>query len=171
MQEVQTNNNMADETNVIQVSASPELKQMFVSLYLYLSRRLGLKEPPSKVTLTKSKENSDNPWGLTGYYDHTNKTIRIYVTDRHNIDILRSFAHEVIHHWQNERGTLHPEEKTNKELPVNNDTDPHYAQINPWLRKREMEAYLFGSMLFRDWQDENRDGPPAVQPFLPQPYD
>jgi hypothetical protein len=144
------------------------LKENLASLYSYLSQHLGIKEVP-KLTLTTDRENADNPFGMTGHYDHTKKQIRVYVTDRHDTDILRSFAHEIIHHWQNERGTLHPEEHGGDELPIEHDTSPHYAQHDPHLRKREMEAYLFGNILFRDWQDENRMGPPKVQPFLPQP--
>ena len=34
-----------------------------------------------------------------------------------------------------------------------------------------MEAYLFGSLLLRDFQDQNRMGPPKVQPILPRPFD
>jgi hypothetical protein len=150
--------------------ASPELKKKIGSLTQYLVLHLGVKTLPSSLKLINSKKNADNPFGLTGHYDHKTKQITIYITDRHDTDILRSFAHEMIHHWQNERGVLHPED-SGTEMPVKNDTAPHYAQNNPWLRKREMEAYLFGNILFRDWQDEQRMGPPKVQPFLPQPYD
>ena len=153
---------MVEASNVEQAVVTPELKQKLASLYSYLASHLNLKEPPSKVTLTKSQQNSNNDFGLTGYYDHTTKTIKIYVTDRHDTDILRSFAHEIIHHWQNERGTLNP---PGKPEPV----QKHYAQSDPNLRKREMEAYLFGNILFRDWQDENRYGAPATPPVLPQP--
>lgn len=156
--------NMDDENNIKNNFVDTELKQKLASLYLYLSSHLGIKNIPTKVTLIRSEKNSDNPFGLTGYYDDKTKTIKIYITKRHDTDILRSFAHEVIHHWQNERGTLHPKEEKHSTLP-------HYAQDDPWLRKREMEAYMLGNLLMRDWQDENRMGPPKVQPFLPQPYD
>ncbi len=144
------------------------LKQKLASLYSYVSRRLGILEIPN-VILSKDKNNAENAFGLTGYYDHGTKTIRIYITDRLDTDILRSFAHEIIHHWQNERGTL--QSKENASVPTDHDTVPHYAQNDTWLRKREMEAYLFGNILFRDWQDENRNGPSKNVPFLPQPYD
>jgi hypothetical protein len=142
---------------------SPEFKKKLASLYSYLAKHLQVKEAP-KITLTNSKKNSTTPFGLTGYYDHKTKTIRLYVTDRHETDILRSFAHEVIHHWQNENGTLHPEGEG-----ADVQTHAHYAQDDQNLRKREMEAYLFGNILFRDWQDENRYGPPKTQPLMPQP--
>jgi len=158
-----------DETGSGKNLKSPEFKQKLASLFTYLTQHLQLQAAPASLRLINSKRNADNPLGLTGHYDHSTKQITLYITDRHDTDILRSFAHEVIHHWQNERGVLHPEAK-GVAMP-DNDTKPHYAQNNPWLRKREMEAYLFGNILFRDWQDEQRMGPPQVNPFLPQPYD
>jgi hypothetical protein len=135
---------------------SSEFKPRLASLYSYLSKHLRIKEPP-RIVLTKNKQNSAKLFGLTGYYDPNAKSIRLYITDRHDTDILRSFAHEVIHHWQNENGTLTPPQ-----------SHEHYAQHDPNLRKREMEAYLFGNILFRDWQDENRYGPPETPPLMPQ---
>jgi hypothetical protein len=162
---------MAEEKDVQQAPIDPKLKRKVGEVYLYVAKRLGVQTPPSKIILTQSKKNADNPFGKTGYYDHVNKTIKLYLTDRHETDILRSLAHEVVHHWQNERGVLHPEGTEADEKSPDESDVPSYAQNNPWLRNREMEAYLFGCMLFRDWQDEHRHGPPAAQPFLPQPYD
>lgn len=143
--------------------APPELKKMFGSLAVYLAKHLNLTELP-KVKLVNSRNNADNPFGKTGYYDHDRKLITIYITDRHDTDILRTFSHEMVHHWQNMRGVLN--------RPGTKDHEgAHYAQHDFWLRKREMEAYLFGCMLFRDWQDEQRYGPPKSPTVLPQPYD
>jgi hypothetical protein len=144
---------------------TPEFKKKMGSLFAYLTTHLQLRERPL-VKLVNSKKNSDNDFGLTGHYDHEKKLITIYITDRHDTDILRTFAHEVIHHWQNERGTLHPKDSTS-----DNSTKAHYAQENPWLRRREMEAFLLGNLLFRDWQDEQRNGPPTTPPQMPQPLD
>jgi len=150
---------------------TPEFKQKLGSLFSYLVTHLGIKQSP-KVKLINSQVNADNPFGFTGHYDHANQLITLYITGRHDTDILRSFAHEVIHHWQYERGTLHPEEHDKTPSPVSGKGEhTHYAQESPWLRRREMEAYLFGNILFRDWQDEQRMGPPATPPQLPQPLD
>jgi hypothetical protein len=134
---------------------------------MYLARHLHIRSCPS-LKLINSESNSNKSFGFTGHYDHAKQLISLYITNRHDTDILRSFAHEVIHHWQNERGTLHPEDK-NKNTPADNHS--HYAQENLWLRKREMEAYLFGNILFRDWQDEQRYGVPKTPPTIPTPYD
>lgn len=158
-----------DEKGQSTTLTTPEFKQKLGSLFTYLQKHLQLRTTPSSVKFVNSRKNADNPFGLTGHYDHETRQITIYLTDRHETDILRTFAHEVIHHWQNERGVLHPEGR-GVDMP-DNDTKPHYAQNNVWLRKREMEAYLFGCILFRDWQDEQRMGPPDVKPVLPQPYD
>lgn len=131
------------------------------SLYRYLASHLQIKETP-KLVLTNDAKNASNDFGMTGYYNDKEKSIRLYVTGRHDTDILRSFAHEVIHHWQSENGTLHPEGQQSG-------TGEHYAQNDTNLRKREMEAYLFGNILFRDWQDEQRYGPPKTAPLMPQP--
>jgi hypothetical protein len=142
-------------------SPQNDLRVRLASLYAYLAAKLQIKEVP-KVKFTDDAQNANNPFGMTGYYDPETKSIRLYITDRHDTDILRSFAHEVIHHWQNENGTLH----SNGDGPK---TASHYAQDDENLRKREMEAYLFGNILFRDWQDENRYGPPSKEPLMPQP--
>lgn len=134
-----------------------EFKQKLASLYAYLEGKLQLKERP-RIIMTDDPKNAAQSFGKTAYYDPQNKIVRLYVTDRHDTDILRSFAHEVIHHWQNENGTLSPQASA-----------AHYAQEDENLRKREMEAYLFGNILFRDWQDEQRYGPPKTHPLMPQP--
>lgn len=148
---------------------SPEFKQKLASLYTYLASHLGIQKSPT-LKLINSKENSENPFGFTGHYDPTNRQVVLYITERHDTDILRSFAHEIIHHWQNERGTLHQNNPVQASgQGENNHT--HYAQEDQWLRRREMEAYLFGNILFRDWQDEQRMGPPQTPPTMPMPLD
>jgi len=141
--------------------SNSDLKQRLASLYSYLSKHLGIKQVP-KVVFTKDKKNAEDPFGMTGHYNQEDNSIHIHILDRHDTDILRTFAHETIHHWQRERGTLSPQ---------NGESSGHYAQEDPNLRRREIEAYMLGNILFRDWQDENRMGPPKVQPFLPQPLD
>ena len=70
-------------------------------------------------------------------------SVVLYITNRHDKDICRSFAHELIHHVQNERG----------DLDLGDASSPNYAQEDGHMRKMEMEAYLKGNMLFRDWEN------------------
>ena len=88
---------------------SENFKQRLALLYKFLSNRLGIDNNPApKVILVNNEENAKNPYGFTGHYNPQNKTITLYITDRHDTDILRSFAHEVIHLLQDLRGRLIP---------------------------------------------------------------
>jgi hypothetical protein len=61
--------------------------------------------------------------------------------DRHPKDILRSFAHEMVHHEQNLEGRLNNITTTN----TNEDGD---------LVELEKEAYLKGNIMLRNWEDK-----------------
>lgn len=135
-------------------------KEQFVEqvkkLLNYMMERLKIQTPPSKLILKNNKENADKKWGYTGNYNPNDKSITLFITDRHHVDILRTFAHEVIHHWQNENGKLivgGSQESVGPETE-----NPQYAQKDPHLRKMEKQAYLLGNMIFRDFEDIERYG-------------
>ena len=131
----------------------PEEKDEFQSnlakLYASLKNELQIKQSP-KVTLVSDQKNADKILGKTGYYDPAKKSIHLFITDRHPKDVLRSFAHEVIHHWQHENEQLQTSSKGKK------GEDPQYAQHDPWLRQMEKQAYLLGNIMFRDWEDKKK---------------
>ena len=137
-----------DEVRKNTVQVDPKLKQLLGSLYHSMAPRLGIQQAP-KIIFTQDQGNAKKPFGMTAYYQNEERAVRVFITDRHPTDILRSFAHELIHHWQNEHGALPPQHSGGH---------AHYAQLDPVLRQREAEAYLLGNILFRDWQDENRYG-------------
>jgi len=114
------------------------------SLCDFAKERLGFKQPPS-IFLNHDERNAGDTLGKTGYYDPTNMEIHVFATGRHPKDILRSIAHELVHHSQNEKGRLDNDGYTGK----------GYAQKNPHLRKMEMEAN--DPMLFRDWEDSLKE--------------
>lgn len=118
----------------------PLLKKFIV----FAKDRLNFKDPP-RLFLKRDSKNANCALGKTAHYDPQHKSITLYVTNRHPKDILRSFAHELVHHCQNERGDLSIEKM--KTLNKN------YAQENDHMRKMEEEAYLQGNMCFRDWED------------------
>lgn len=150
---------MATKTTPFPVA--PELKQRLAGLYGHMANRLRIKNPP-RIIFTQNVVNAKQPFGKTAYYNPLEKTIKVYVTGRHPTDILRSFAHELIHHWQHEHGAF--------PVGINGGEHEHYAQKNPILRRREMEAYLLGNILFRDWQDEMRYGPINENLQITNPY-
>ncbi len=110
------------------------------SLFDFMHQALNFVSKPEIIF--SELENIDDVLADTGQYDIENSKITIYTTNRHPKDILRSVAHELIHHKQNEDNRI-------KKEP----TYPGYAQKSPELRKMEEDAFLRGNMLFRDWSD------------------
>ena len=119
-----------------------DLKEALGEIYKAAQEKFNIKKTP-KLILREDEENAEGIFGRTAYYEPATQTVVLYTTNRHPKDICRSFAHELIHHHQNERG----------DLEMGDASSPTYAQDDKHMRKMEMEAYLKGNMLFRDWED------------------
>ena len=117
------------------------------SLQKFAQKRLNFEHPP-KLFLRQDQENARYVFGKTAYYDPNEKSITLFVTGRHPKDILRSFAHELVHHCQNLRGDLTPEKCGKMGID--------YAQKNDHMREMEREAYERGNLCFRDWEDKQK---------------
>ena len=89
-------------------------------------------------------ENARDFFGKTAYYDPNTQTIVLYTEGRHPKDIVRSYAHEMIHHIQNLEGRLSHITTTN-------------TQEDDYLNDIEAEANLKGTMTFRNWTDSLRE--------------
>tara|TARA_R110000851_G_scaffold150129_1_gene290946 strand:+ start:447 stop:824 length:378 start_codon:yes stop_codon:yes gene_type:complete len=120
-----------------------ELKEALGEIFKTAQEQLNIQNVP-QLHLKHDEENAQGIFGKTAYYDPTEQSVVLYVTNRHPKDICRSFAHELIHHVQNERG----------DLEMGDASQATYAQDDPHMRKMEMEAYLKGNLLFRDWEDK-----------------
>jgi len=81
--------------------------------------------------------------GTTAFYNPLDYSVSVYTHGRLPKDILRSITHELVHHAQACRGDLTGQEQT----------ELGYAQKNPHLRNMEKQAYLYGNMLLRDFED------------------
>ena len=128
-----------------------QTEELFHDLCGFAQKRFGFKKPPT-LHLISDQENASKPLGKTAYYDPQAMAVTIYTDNRHTKDILRSLAHELVHHAQNENGML-------------NDSGYHgsgYAQKNKDLRQSEKEAYLKGNMCFRDWEDGLKESKPTI---------
>jgi len=128
-----------------------QTEDLYHSLGKFAQERFGFDKPPT-LNLMSDENNASNPLGKTAYYDPQGMSVTIYTDNRHTKDILRSLAHELVHHTQNENGML-------------NDSGYHgqgYAQKNKDLRKSEEEAYLKGNMCFRDWEDGLKQSKPTI---------
>lgn len=82
----------------IEVMSGKPLIEKFID---FVKNNLGIKNN-LKIKLTTSRD------GLTttAYYDLNNSEVCVYVKNRMIVDILRSIAHEMVHHHQKERGDL-----------------------------------------------------------------
>ena len=108
----------------------------------FAHKKLGFDKPVS-VNLLSDPENAKDPLGKTAYYEPEKMKITLFVDKRHVKDILRSLAHELVHHAQNCRG----------EFKSGIHTGDGYAQEDGHMREMEREAYEKGQMLLRDWED------------------
>ena len=114
----------------------------FVSLSIFMiDNGMNIKPLPKIKVIKDDKENASDLLGKTAYYNPTEKSITLYTMDRHPKDILRSFAHEMVHHEQNLDGRLGNINTTN----TNEDGD---------LPEIEREAYEKGNMMLRNWEDK-----------------
>jgi len=128
-----------------------DTEELYHGLGHFAQKRFRFKKPPT-LHLVSDGDNASKPLGKTAYYDPQGMAVTIYTDNRHTKDILRSLAHELVHHTQNENGML-------------NDTGYHgegYAQKNKDLRQSEKEAYLKGNMCFRDWEDSLKQSKPTI---------
>ena len=119
-----------------------DLKEALGEVYKVAKEQYNFQNTP-KLILRQDQDNANNILGQTAYYNPTDMSIVLFITDRHPKDICRSFSHELVHHHQNERG----------DLDMGDSSSPTYAQDDKHMRRMEMEAYLKGNMLFRDWED------------------
>jgi hypothetical protein len=95
---------------------------------------------PSVEFVNGDTENAKDFFGKTAYYDPNEQKIVLYTEGRHPKDIVRSYAHEMIHHMQNLDGRLGDITTTN-------------TQEDDHLNDLEAEANLKGTMSFRNWTD------------------
>ena len=105
-----------------------------------LDKGMNIKPLPTLEFIDGDSNNASDFLGKTAYYDPENKHIVLYTEGRHPKDIVRSYAHEMIHHIQNLEGRLGNITTTN-------------TQEDGDLDKLEQEANLRGTMTFRNWTD------------------
>jgi len=109
-----------------------------------LDKGMNIQPLPKVIFKHGDQENASQFLGKTAYYSPEDMTVVLYTEGRHPKDIVRSFAHEMIHHTQNLEGRLGGINTTNTTQDDN-------------LNDIEREAYTKGNMTFRNWTD-NKDG-------------
>ncbi len=121
---------------------NPEFKELLVSLTMYMMDHINIEPLPDLVFIEDDTQNAKDLLGRTAHYNHNDKCITLYTYGRHPKDILRSYAHEMIHHKQNLEGRLQNQINTQN---INEDD---------YLKEIEEEAYRLGNgLLFRGWEN------------------
>ena len=119
-----------------------DFEDLLHSFLDYAQSYMGLNSVPD-IEFIHDEQNGKDILGKTAQYDPGTSEIHVYSYGRHPKDMLRSIAHELVHHMQNEQGRLN----------VGGYHGPGYAQKNPALREIEKEAMLKSNICLRDWED------------------
>ena len=119
-----------------------QLKPHINGMYDYFDQKIGFSKPPTMV-FDSDPSNQHKILGKTAYYDPSTLEIHIFSDGRHPKDMLRSIAHELIHHRQNLEGRL----------DVGGYHGEGYYLENEELKKIEHEAMLEGNALMREYED------------------
>jgi phosphopantetheine adenylyltransferase len=115
-------------------------KQLKSLTEFMLDKGMNIHPLPKVKFVEDDVENARNFFGKTAYYDPNQRVIVLYTMDRHPKDIMRSFAHEMIHHMQNCENRLGNISTTD----INEDD---------YLYELEKEANTLGTMTFREYTD------------------
>lgn len=105
----------------------------------FCNDNLGI-EKPCTIKLTSDREG--NGITTTAYYDLVNCHVCVYIKDRAIMDVMRSVAHELVHHHQNERGELQgrPEEGADGS-PLENEANAKAGELIRIFGKQNPEIY------------------------------
>ena len=127
------------------------LIEMIQDFYPFAKEQMGFNKPV-RVFLRSDHANSVDPLGKTAFYDPEQSQITLYYLNRHPKDVLRSFAHELMHHKQNCEGRL---DTSVGEGPVDE---------NEELTKLEEEANMAGFFV-RRWEEKRKKWPNAYYDY------
>jgi len=105
-----------------------------------IDKGMNIEPLPTMEFIDGDSENASDFFGKTAYYDPNKQHIVLYTEGRHPKDIVRSYAHEMIHHIQ------YLEDRLGDVAGTDTTSDDH-------LDKIEQEANLRGTMTFRNWTD------------------
>lgn len=103
-------------------------------------------EPLPVVRTVNDPEQATGIFCRTAYYKPANHEVVLYTAGRHPKDVLRSLAHEMIHHMQNLQGLI-----GNGTITTTNTNEDSN------LQKLEDQAYLLGNRYFRNWEDDEKN--------------
>ncbi len=119
-----------------------DLEQHIHGMYDHFHQKIGFQKPPT-VVFDSDPSNEANVLGKTAYYDPQTFEVHVFTDARHPKDMLRSIAHELIHHGQNLEGRL----------DVGGYQGPGYYLKNDKLKDLEEEAMTNSAIYLREYED------------------
>jgi len=133
------------QTTVTETEQPTDSRQLLLgyiqSLNEYMvSEGMNVQPLPRVELIDNDTKNASDFFGKTAYYNPGTITVTLYTLGRHPKDVIRSYAHETIHHIQNLEDRL-PQIST-----TNTNEDGKLEEI-------EREAYERGNITFRKWTD------------------
>ena len=119
--------------------ANFDFKPLIRSLTSSMEKDGLILKPYPKIIFKHDEEaNAEDFFGKTAYYDPNNNEVVLYTLGRHPKDIMRSYAHELIHVHQNHEDRL-------------GDIQTDDINADEHLENLEREAYETGNIMFRSW--------------------
>ena len=120
-----------------------DLKRWILDLAKFMVEEGYVSLPLPKVRFDNTVQDSDDPRTFkTGNFSESDNVITLFTDGRAVKDILRTFAHELIHVHQRQDGRL---QNIGTENAIADDEK---------LRTLEGEAFLKGSLALRDWTEK-----------------
>jgi len=132
-------------TILIKNNITPIGKQLIKNFIFFCKKKLDIQNLPNKITIF-NKRNEETGM-TTGGYDPETHDIMVLGGSRMLLDVLRSIAHELTHHKQNERGEL-----IEMVAMYESDIDTPY----------ENEAYERAGNLIKEWTRLIKDKNPEI---------
>lgn len=118
----------------------PNLKKYIKSLIDFVREQHLRIDPLPSIEL--NPEEQDGLFIKTGYYSPDEKKVVVFTYGRALKDVLRTVAHEFIHHMQNLQNP-------DKDWGTGGD-----LEADSKLRSIEGEAFLLGNIIFREWTEK-----------------
>ena len=115
-----------------------ELAPMLDSFVSFASDKLGLKSMPNLKYKT-----GDDEYNSFAAYNPSSNELSISTANRHPMDILRSVAHELVHHKQNEGGRLGKDiaKEGSTGSDIENEANAEAGKIMRWFAKSNPDMF------------------------------
>ena len=125
---------------------------MMDSFVSFASDKLGIKSLPN-INYKKNDQQDIQP-SFGGYNPSTNN-IDICTKNRHPMDVLRTIAHELVHHKQNEDGRIKDVSKEGATgSPVEDEANSMAGKLMRWFGKENPDKFMLSHIIEQEQEQE-----------------